>query len=268
MAQLTETFKNLIILRGGGDLATGVALRLFRSGFDVLILETKQPSFIRKTVSLGQAVYSGEAGVEGVQAVLIDEFQYPLGKIPVLIDPEMNILKQVSPLALVDAVIAKKNLGLHKELANIVIALGPGFKAGVDCHAVIETMRGHNLGRVIYQGMALPDTGTPGIIKGVGKERVIHAPDSGKLRIHKDIGAVVVQDEIIADIEGVPVKASIDGLIRGMIQNGYSVFKGMKIADIDPRLEEKENCYTVSDKARALGGSVLEAVLYLRKHYG
>jgi xanthine dehydrogenase accessory factor len=263
-----ETFDNLIILRGGGDLASGVALRLYRSGFDVLILETKNPSFIRRTVSFGQAVYKGIAEVEGVKAHLINEFQYPKNQIHVLIDPEMQVLQKISPLAVVDAVIAKKNLGLSKNLADIVIALGPGFTAETDCHAVIETMRGHNLGRVLYKGEALPDTGTPGIIKGIGKERVIHSPAEGRLKIIKDIGSVVSKGEAIAEVGNLSVQATINGLIRGMIQDDFPVFKGMKIADIDPRLEEKENCYTVSDKARALGGSVLEAILYLRKQNG
>jgi len=256
---------NLIIIRGGGDLATGIAVRLFNSGFQVVILETAMPSFIRRTVSLGMAVYEGETTVEDARAVHYDSFTTAEDHIPVLTDPEMKTLEQISPLALVDAVIAKKNIGLTIDKADIVIALGPGFTAGTDCHAVIETMRGHRLGRVLYKGTASPDTGTPGIINGIGKERVIHAPCTGKLSITKDISSKVRKDETLATINGTPVKATIDGITRGMITDGYSVHQGMKIADIDPRESEVKNCYTISDKARALGGSVLEAVLHLRK---
>lgn len=256
---------NLIIIRGGGDLATGIAVRLFNSGFQVMILETEKPSFIRRTVSLGMAVYKGEATVENVRAVHYDGFTIKNDHIPVLTDPNMTVLGHISPLALVDAVIAKKNIGLTIDKADIVIALGPGFTAGEDCHAVIETMRGHSLGRVIYEGKASADTGTPGIINGIGKERVIHALCAGKLSIIKDISSTVRKDETIAMIDDTPVKATIDGVIRGMITDGYAVHQGMKIADIDPRESEVKNCYTVSDKARALGASVLEAVLNLRK---
>lgn len=265
---MKSTYDNLIIIRGGGDLATGVAVRLYNSGFDVVILESETPSAIRRSVCMGQAVYDGEVAVEGIKAVLKESFEYPDGYIPVLVDPEMNTLTAVKPLALVDAVIAKKNIGLRKDLCDIVVALGPGFDAGKDCHAVVETMRGHKLGRVIYEGPAMPDTGTPGIIKGVEAERVIHAGNAGTLKIVRDIGSNVEQGETIAEIDGVPVKATLTGLIRGMIRDGYKVFKGMKIADIDPRREELANCWTVSDKSRALGGSVLEAVLHLRRANG
>lgn len=176
----------------------------------------------------------------------------------------MNILNEIRPMALVDAVIAKRNFGITKDLCDIVIALGPGFEAGKDCHAVIETKRGHNLGRVLYEGTAAPDTGIPGIIAGVGKKRVIHAEAAGIINVLKDIGETVKKSDQIASIGSTPVYASIDGLIRGMIRSGYEVFKGMKIADIDPRLEELNNCFTVSDKARAIGGGVLEAILHLR----
>jgi xanthine dehydrogenase accessory factor len=257
-------FSDLVIIRGGGDLATGVAVRLYNCGFDILILEAEKPTFIRRTVSLGLAVYQGEAVVEGVTARLAKDFDKPAkGFIPVLKDPDMKILDKIQPLALVDALIAKKNIGLTKDLCGIVIALGPGFQAGVDCHAVIETMRGHNLGRVLYSGCALADTKTPGIISGIGAERVIHAHASGKLRIIKDIGETVKKGEPIAHIDGHTVEASVDGIVRGMIMDGMEVFAGMKIADIDPRKDEVRNCLTISDKSRALGGSVLEAIMHL-----
>lgn len=263
------TDNNIIIVRGGGDIASGVAARLFNSGFDVIILETKNPSAIRRSVSFSEAVYDGHSVVEGIKAFLavsagqcFDIFQQK--SIPVLIDENMEVFDYIKPLAVVDAVIAKKNIGLHKNLADIVIALGDGFEAGVDTHAVVETMRGHNLGRIYYEGRAVKNTGVPGSVNGVTSERVIHAHCSGKLNIKKDIGSVVLKGEQIALIEGQGVSATIDGLIRGMIRDGYLVSEGLKIADIDPRVDELKNCYTISDKARALGGSVLEAVLYLK----
>jgi len=258
---------DLIILRGGGDIATGVAVRLYNSGFQVLILETESPSFIRRTVSLGMAVYEGNYKVEDIESVLVDSFDQSIkDRIQVIVDPQMDILKDIRPLALVDACIAKKNNGLSKDLNEIVVAMGPGFEAGKDCHAVVETMRGHDLGRLIYSGQASPDTKTPGIINGVGKERVLHSPAEGCLSIVKDIGSTVDEDEVIANVDGATVKSPIDGLIRGMIKDGYKVFKGMKIADVDPRIDQYENCFKISDKARALGGSVLEAVLYLKRN--
>ncbi|PLX68784.1 MAG: molybdenum hydroxylase [Denitrovibrio sp.] len=258
-------FEKLIIIRGGGDLASGVAVRLYNAGYKILMLETTTPSAIRRSVSFSQAVYDGKAKVEGIEAVLLDNGVEPTPEqIPLLVDPSMNILSEVKPLALIDAVIAKRNFGITKDLCDIVIALGPGFEAGKDCHAVIETKRGHNLGRVLYEGSAAPDSGVPGIISGIGKERVLHAENAGVLTVIKDIGDTVKKGDHIATIDGTPVKASIDGLIRGMIRSGYKVFKGMKIADIDPRVEEFNNCFTVSDKARALGGAVLEAILHLR----
>jgi xanthine dehydrogenase accessory factor len=246
-----------VLVRGGGDLASGVALRLFNAGFRVIILETEKPSAIRRSVSFCEAVYDGEKTVEGVTASTEDK----PNSIKVMVDPEIKILFFIQPLAIVDATLAKKNMGLKKELADTVIALGPGFEAGVDAHAVIETMRGHDLGRIIYDGKAADDTGVPGEIKGIAKERVIHAPCAGKLKIIKDIGSVVEKGEPIADIDGKTVNASISGIVRGMIRDGYQVFEGMKIADIDPRKDELKNCYTVSDKARALGGSVLEVIM-------
>lgn len=246
-----------VVVRGGGDIATGVAVRLFKSGFRVVILETEKPSAIRRTVSLCEAVYDGEVEVEGVRASLKSEPD----SVWVVVDSEMRILDNLNPLALVDATIAKRNMGLSKDLADTVIALGCGFEAGVDAHAVIETMRGHDLGRVIYSGFAADDTGCPGEIGGFGKERVVHAPVAGKLKIVKDIGASVTSGDTIAEIDGTPVKTVISGLIRGVIRDGYNVHKGMKIADVDPRESELKNCYTISDKARALGGSVLEVIL-------
>ncbi|MBQ8734342.1 MAG: EF2563 family selenium-dependent molybdenum hydroxylase system protein, partial [Anaerotignum sp.] len=177
-------------------------------------------------------------------------------------------IEQLKPMVVVDGILAKKNLGTHKEMAPITVALGPGFTAGEDVDAVIETMRGHSLGRVIYEGKAIKNTGIPGMVGGYTKERVIHSPAEGILRNVSEITDTVKQGEIIAVIEtktgNVPVEATIDGLLRGLIRDGYPVTKGFKIADIDPRLDEYENCFTISDKARCIAGGVLEAILHLK----
>ena len=250
----------VVIVRGGGDLASGTINRLHNMGFKVLVLEIEKPNFIRRKVCYGQAVYEKEFLLEG-----LDEIKniWADGRIPVYIDSQMEIVSKIKPIAVIDAIIAKKNLGMRKGIAPITIALGPGFEAGKDVDVVIETQRGHNLGRIIFEGFAAENTGVPGIIKGYGKERVIHAPASGKLKIVHDIGSIVQKDEIIAYIDSVPVYASLTGLIRGMIREGSIVEKGLKISDIDPREEELKNCYTISDKARTISGGVAEALFYL-----
>ena len=258
----------VVIVRGGGDLASGTINRLHNMGFKVLVLEIEKPNFIRRKVCYGQAVYEKEFLLEGIvseRADNLDEIKniWADGRIPVYIDSQMEIVSKIKPIAVIDAIIAKKNLGMRKGIAPITIALGPGFEAGKDVDVVIETQRGHNLGRIIFEGFAAENTGIPGIIKGYGKERVIHAPVSGKLKIVHDIGSVVKKDEIIAYIDKVPVYASLTGLIRGMIRDGSIVEKGLKISDIDPREEEIKNCYTISDKARTISGGVAEALFYL-----
>ena len=258
----------VVIVRGGGDLASGTINRLHNMGFKVLVLEIEKPNFIRRKVCYGQAVYEKEFLLEGIvskRADNLDEIKniWADGRIPVYIDSQIEIVSNIKPIAVIDAIIAKKNLGMRKGIAPITIALGPGFEAGKDVDAVIETQRGHNLGRIIFEGFAAENTGVPGIIKGYGKERVIHAPASGKLKIVHDIGSIVQKDEIIAYIDSVPVYASLTGLIRGMIREGSIVEKGLKISDIDPREEELKNCYTISDKARTISGGVAEALFYL-----
>ncbi len=258
----------VVIVRGGGDLASGTINRLHNMGFKVLVLEIEKPNFIRRKVCYGQAVYEKEFLLEGIvseRADNLDEIKniWADGRIPVYIDSQMEIVSKIKPIAVIDAIIAKKNLGMRKGIAPITIALGPGFEAGKDVDVVIETQRGHNLGRIIFEGFAAENTGIPGIIKGYGKERVIHAPASGKLKIVHDIGSIVQKDEIIAYIDSVPVYASLTGLIRGMIREGSIVEKGLKISDIDPREEELKNCYTISDKARTISGGVAEALFYL-----
>lgn len=271
--------KILIICRGGGDLATGIVHRLFRAGFPVLVLETDSPAAIRRQVSFSEAVYDGTATVEGVTAERIASANRASvnhvleeGRVPLLVDPEGSSIPLLKPDIVVDAIIAKKNLGTAKEMAPLVIGVGPGFTAGEDVDLVVESMRGHNLARIFTTGSALPNTGIPGNIGGFTKERVLHAEAAGYMKNIRQIGDIVEKGEEIARIyekmteDGtfsgsyVSVEASISGMIRGLIREGYHFQKGFKIADIDPRESELANCFTISDKARSIGGSVLEAV--------
>lgn len=273
--------KDLIVVRGAGDLATGTIHSLKKAGFRLLVLEAEHPAAIRRQVALSEAVYAGSARVEDVEAVRMDvdlaekknrkelleqemERIWKKDGVPVLVDPAGLSIAALRPAVVVDAILAKKNLGTTKEMAPLVIALGPGFTAGEDVDVVIETKRGHNLGRVIRSGSAVPNTGIPGIIGGYGKERVMHAQAEGILRNVASIGDIVEARAVIAEIETengtVPVEASLSGLLRGLIRDGYPVTKGFKIADIDPRQEELQNCFTISDKARCIAGSVLEVI--------
>lgn len=267
-----KNMENLVIVRGGGDIATGTINRLYQCGFKVLVLEVAAPSAIRRNVAFSEAVYQGEQKVEDVTCFLAENIEDAVtmlneGKLVMLVDPEGASIRKLQPMAVVDAILAKKNLGTNKGMADITVALGPGFEAGKDVDAVIETKRGHSLGRVIYQGQAIKNTGIPGMIGGYTKERVIHSPAEGKLRNVKKITDIVKQGDIIARIEtgkkSIPVEATIDGLLRGLIRDGYPVTKGFKIADIDPRIDEYDNCFTISDKARCIAGGVLEAILHL-----
>ena len=259
----------MIIVRGVGDISTGTIHRLFRAGFPVLALETDFPSAIRRQVAFSEAVYDGTATVEGVTAVRISSAEEADGvlrqrRIPLLVDPAGDSIRQLKPEAVVDAILAKKNLGTTIDMAEMTIALGPGFEAGKDVHYVIETMRGHNLGRIITAGFAAPNTGVPGMIGGYGAERVIHSPAAGIFRLQKEIGSEVRAGEAIGAVlsgkEEIPVTVQIAGILRGIIRDGYPVTEGFKLADVDPRLEEKKNCFTISDKARCIAGSVLELV--------
>lgn len=262
--------EHYIIVRGGGDLATGVIHRLFRCGYKVLILECEKPSAIRRKVAFCEAVYDGEAFVEGVLCSRIEDISqcrqvWKKRQIPLLVDPEAACLKTgldgQTPAALIDGIIAKKNLGTRKEMAPVTISLGPGFLAGEDVDYVVETMRGHDLGRIIEDDYAQPNTGVPGMVGGVSKERVLHSPETGIIHVKSQIADLVEKGQILAYVGEVPVPASITGVLRGIIRDGYHVFKGMKIADIDPRKEEKKNCFTISDKARCIAGSVIEILL-------
>lgn len=261
--------RDLIIVRGGGDLATGTIYKLVKSGFAVLVLEARFPSSIRRQVSFSEAVYQGEAVVEGMTAKRIEDISQvwdviEAGKVPVLVDEAGESISILKPRIVIDAIIAKKNLGTRRDMAELTIALGPGFVAGEDVDLVIETKRGHNLGRIITEGAAVKNSGIPGMIGGYAKERVIHAEATGRLYGVRRIGEIVEQGEVIAvireDAAETLVYATIPGIIRGLIRDGYPVTKGFKIADIDPRKEELKNCFTISDKARCIAGGVLEAV--------
>lgn len=261
---LRDLGKNLVVVRGGGDLASGVIMRLFNAGYPVVVLETEKPTVIRTTVSFAQAMFGGATKVEGMLAKRcsdIDEAMAALHKgiIPLLADPQGLSLEKLNPVCIVDAILAKKNLGTTIGDAPLVIALGPGFVAGKDCHVVIETKRGHSLARVIREGEAIANTGIPGIIAGYGRERVIHSPSEGIFFSDHHIGDLVRKGEVIAHVGGTEVVASLDGMIRGLLNNGLPVPTGFKIADIDPRGLEADYT-TVSDKAKAIGGSVLEVL--------
>lgn len=269
--------EQLVIVRGGGDLATGTIHALHTCGYPVIVLETRHPSAIRRHVAFSEAVYDGSSTIEGVicrRALELSEAYTILksGQVALLTDPEGTCIAQAKPWAVIDAILAKRNLGTNRNMAEKTIALGPGFTAGKDVDLVIETKRGHNLGRIITEGQAAPNTGIPGIIAGYGKERVIHAPAEGILKNSAQIGDRVKKDQVIAVIENemknTEVKASLTGILRGMIRDGYPVTKGFKIADIDPRESEYENCFTISDKARCIAGSVLTGLLMLEMRDG
>lgn len=255
----------LVVIKGAGDLATGVATRLFRSGFPLAMTEIAEPTVVRRSVSFAEAVFVGEVSVEGVRARLVhgvEEVGSTLrgGEIPVIVDPEASIVAALRPRVVVDAIVAKRNIGTSISDAPLVIGLGPGFTAGLDVHAVVETNRGHYLGRVILDGQAEPNTGVPGLVGGHGVERVLRGPANGPLVPVRRIGDAVRQGEVIARVDGRDVVAPFDGVLRGLVRENVRVFEGMKIGDVDPRAA-REHCFTISDKALAIGGGVLEAIL-------
>lgn len=264
---------DIVIVRGGGDIASGAIQKLYRSGFKVLVLETETPSAIRRKVAFCEAVYEKEIEIEGIKARLVandEEIQecWNSDIVPVMIDSRGKVIERLKPLAVVDGILAKQNFGTKRSMAPITIALGPGFSAPEDVDIVIETMRGHNLSRIIEEGRASENTGVPGVIAGFGIERVIYSDYSGIITNIEKIGNVVEKGDIIAVVGDNEIYASISGVLRGIIRDGYKVKKGLKIADIDPRISEKDNCFTISDKARNIGGAVLESILYLKKKKG
>ena len=307
-----EVEKLKILVRGAGDIASGIIWSLAYAGFDVCCTEVENPSTIRTEVAFSSAIYEGRKVLDGIECILCGEkgshsspvqdtahmvrsdegsanfHPYNIGKtssivdeinkcweekkVALVIDPDTIILDEIKFDVVVDAILAKKNLGTKIDMAKLVIGVGPGFTTGVDCHYAIETMRGHNLARIIENGSPMENTGVPGLIAGHSDDRVIHSPATGTIHNLCKIGDTVKKDEVIAEIsggsqsspvcDGVKVHASIDGILRGIIRDGYFVEKGLKIADIDPRLSEKENCFNISDKARSIGGAVVTSIMH------
>lgn len=257
--------ERLIVIRGAGEMGSGVAWRLFQSHFKVLLTEVPQPLAVRRRVSFCEAVYEGRQTVEGVEAVLIRSVDQKHGawqnqRLPLLIDPDLSLARTLSPDVVVDAILAKKNLGTRMTDAPWVVALGPGFRAGADAHLVVETNRGHDLGRIYTEGEAEANTGTPGNIGGFTGERVLRAPVTGVFRSDKTFGDRVETGESVAEVNGHPVRAQIGGILRGLIRTGTPVSAGLKVGDVDPR-GNVAYCVTISEKARAIAGSVLEGIL-------
>lgn len=268
----------IVLIKGAGDLATGIAHRLRVCNFDVIMTEIDMPTTVRRTVSFSQAVFDGITEVEGIKGVLVSNVYEALeviskGDIPIVIDPKAELIKKLKPNVVVDSIISKTNCGNTTiNDAPIVIAVGPGFEAGIDCHCVVESQRGHYLGRTIYKGFAIPNTGVPGSIGGYTVERIIRASTDGYIKPRVEIGDYVEKGQVVAEILSSLqcddneefVYAEISGIVRGMLQEGIKVHKGMKSGDIDPRCEKK-HCFTISDKARSIGGGVLEGILTLSK---
>jgi xanthine dehydrogenase accessory factor len=264
--RLNPLFENVpVLIKGAGDLASGVAYRLKRVGFPLVMTELAKPLLVRRTVSYGEAVYSGETIVEGIVARLVDNPAEARRlatsrDIPILIDSENTAAKALRPKIVVDAVMAKVNTGTGVTDAPLVIGLGPGFTAGLDCHVVIETNRGHRLGRVIQIGPAETNTGTPGLVKGYGTDRVLRAPAAGRVTGLISIGDRVSQGQLIATVNSHELFAPFDGVLRGLIHPDVAVTAGLKIGDLDPR-GQVEHCFTISDKSLAIAGGVVEAIL-------
>ena len=257
----------LVVIRGAGDIATGVALRLHRAGMRVVMCDLPNPTSIRRTVCFSEAIRLGETRVEGVRGVLCADAATAstvarAGDVAVLVDPEVSCVAELAPDALVDAILAKRNLGTRRGMAPVVVGVGPGFTAPVDCDAAVETMRGHYLGRVYYEGSPLPNTAVPGLIGGYAGERVMRAPADGVFEPCVEIGATVRAGDVCARVAGEPMRATIDGVVRGLLQAGVRVTTGMKSGDVDPRCPP-EYIETSADKALAVGGGVLEAILAL-----
>ena len=263
---MTQLREMIIVIKGAGEMASAVAWRLYVANLKkILMLETDKPLAVRREVSFCEAIHTGSQIVEEVEAVqvhgLADIHQtWEKGQIAVATDPQWHLVERIHPHVVVDAILAKKNLGTHIQEAQLVIGLGPGFEAGRDVHMVVETNRGHNLGRIITVGSAEPNTGIPGPIDGYSEERILRAPNAGKFRARRAIGDFVNADEIIGFVQEAEVRSRIGGVVRGLIRSETSVPSGLKLGDIDPR-GLTQNCYTISDKARAIGGTVLEALM-------
>lgn len=255
----------VVLIKGAGEMASGVAWRLFNSGFKVVMTEAPRPLAVRRAVSYSEVLYTGSKVVEGVEARLVDDPDQvaPLweqGVIPVVVDPKLTLLERLRPPVLLEATVAKRNTGIRMDMAPLVIALGPGYQAGVDAHFVVETNRGHNLGRIYRQGRAEPNTGIPGTIAGKSWERVLRAPTNGVFQPRFDLGDMVEQGQVVATVAEEPVVALVGGILRGLLRGGVDVVMDQKLGDVDPR-GEMEFLHTISEKARCIGGSVLEAIL-------
>lgn len=262
---MPDTDHARVLIKGAGDLATGVAVRLWRSGFDVLMTELAQPLTIRRSVAFSEAIYDGETTVEALTARRIDdvaevEATWSAGKVPVIVDSSCACLSAFQPRVVVDAILAKRNVCTDVGEAPFVVGLGPGFTVGQDVHAIVETNRGHYLGRVLWSGSAQPDTGVPGEIGGAARERVIYSPAEGVFMHRQSIGSVVEKGEIIGYAGETPVAAPLSGILRGLIHDGVPVRAQLKIGDVDPRAI-RDHCFTISDKALSIGGGVLEAIM-------
>ncbi len=264
---MIQIHNDLVVIKGAGDLASGVAFRLHQAGFSVVCTELPHPTVVRRTVSFAEAVRSSRVVVEGVEGKLARDADDAVaiaksGSVAVLTDPDAEIVRLLKPPVVIDAILAKKNLGTKITDAPVVIGLGPGFTAGVDCHAVIETNRGHDLGRVIRSGQAEPNTGVPGSINGYSAERLLRSPKKGDIVHVREIGAVVKKGEVVATVDDREIRADVDGVLRGLIEAGTPVEEGMKVGDVDPRARP-EHCLTISDKSLAIGGGALEATMFL-----
>ena len=262
---MTGVFPMKVLVRGAGEMASGVGSILHRAGFQVAFTEIDAPMCVRRTVSFCEALWRGRARVEDLEAVLAGspaevKSAWNQNLMSVLVDPDLTCLPDLNPDILVDATLAKKNLGLHMDMAPLTIGLGPGFCAGRDAHIVVETNRGHNLGRLILQGEAEPNTGSPGVIAGESLKRVLRAPADGVVETDLDIGVSVEKGMEVLRISGIPLYTALGGVLRGLIRPGSRVVKGLKVGDVDPR-GDLGYCYTISDKARAVGGAVLTATL-------
>lgn len=256
----------VIGIKGAGEMASAVAHCLFRANFSQLfMMETAEPLAIRRLVSFSSAVHSGQITIEGANGVRAKSIAdartaWAENKIPIFVDPHWLMVERLKPNVVIDAILAKRNLGTTIKEAALVVALGPGFIAGQDAHVVVETNRGHDLGRLIFTGSAAQDTGIPGVIGGYSTERVLRAPTVGRFVAEKHIGDMVQTGECVGMVGDQSVEAGIDGVLRGLIANGSSVTRGLKIGDIDPR-GQIENCSSISDKARAIGGAVLTSIM-------
>ena len=265
--EMTRRWTDLrILIRGAGEMASGVAHRLYQCHFKIAITEVEEPTAVRRTLAFAEAVYEGNQTIEGVKAVRVENYEeaqriWTASAIPLFVDPKAKVREILQPDVLIDGIMAKKNSDTAMTDARLVIGIGPGFTAGENVHAVIESNRGYHLGRVLWQGQAEPDTGVPSSVGGQTEARVFRAPQSGLFQAVSKIGDMVDAGQAVAEVNGIPIRAAISGQIRGLLRSGIHVSQGMKAGDIDPR-GERGYCYTISDKARAIAGGVLEAILH------